>query len=198
MSYIHVNAKMDTDTRSRLLDSATELFARQGYDGTSTREIATQANCNISLIGHYFGGKQGLMQAIISDYLDAEEQELRTLLVCAAPAGELVSLFIDFIFDLFLQHEHVMRIIQREMANLENPTADYTRGRIDTNLTLIAELIQRIPNNHTSGISPRALANMLLGMIASCLLDRDSLNDCDSIQRVKGFIKMCFLNNTKG
>ena len=50
-------------TRRDLLDAALRLFARDGYDATSTRAIAAEAETNISSIAYHFGGKEGLRLA---------------------------------------------------------------------------------------------------------------------------------------
>lgn len=47
-------------TRAVLLRAAIDLFGRQGFDGTSTREIARAAGVNIAGIAYHFGGKSGL------------------------------------------------------------------------------------------------------------------------------------------
>lgn len=59
-------------TKTALLNAAFQLFGEKGYAGTSTREIASQANTNIASINYHFGGKQGLRMACaqtISDHL---------------------------------------------------------------------------------------------------------------------------------
>jgi AcrR family transcriptional regulator len=50
-------------TREALVLAALRLFGRQGFDGTSTREIAAAANANIGSIAYHFGGKDGLRMA---------------------------------------------------------------------------------------------------------------------------------------
>lgn len=50
-------------TRKALVLAALRLFGRQGFDGTSTREIAAAANANIGSIAYHFGGKEGLRTA---------------------------------------------------------------------------------------------------------------------------------------
>lgn len=47
-------------TRVALVHAALKLFGRQGFDGTSTREIAAEAKANIGSIAYHFGGKEGL------------------------------------------------------------------------------------------------------------------------------------------
>jgi AcrR family transcriptional regulator len=45
------------DSRSRLLEAATRLFAEQGYEQTTVREIGQQADVDPALIARYFGSK---------------------------------------------------------------------------------------------------------------------------------------------
>jgi len=46
--------------------AALHLFGKQGFDGTSTREIAALAKANIGSIAYHFGGKEGLRAACAS------------------------------------------------------------------------------------------------------------------------------------
>lgn len=48
-----------------ILDSARELFAREGMKGTTVRAVAAAAGVDPALITHYFGSKQGLFEAAI-------------------------------------------------------------------------------------------------------------------------------------
>jgi AcrR family transcriptional regulator len=51
------------DRRTAILDTARSQFAAQGFSGTSMRAIAREAGVDVSLIGHYFGDKAGLLVA---------------------------------------------------------------------------------------------------------------------------------------
>lgn len=54
----------DTDgTRQALIRAGLDLFGRNGFDATSTREIAQAAGVNSAGIAYHFGGKDGLRQA---------------------------------------------------------------------------------------------------------------------------------------
>ncbi|RWB01471.1 MAG: DUF1956 domain-containing protein [Mesorhizobium sp.] len=55
-------------TRGALVQAALKLFGRQGFDGTSTREIAAEARANIGSIAYHFGGKEGL-RAAAADFI---------------------------------------------------------------------------------------------------------------------------------
>lgn len=58
---------LNKNTEQKLIGVATELFAKNGFEGASTREICKQAGVNISLISYYFGGKEGLYKKIVDD-----------------------------------------------------------------------------------------------------------------------------------
>ncbi len=53
------------ETKQRVIDAAIVIFGRQGFAGTSTRDIAAAADVNTPAIQYYFGGKLGLYQASI-------------------------------------------------------------------------------------------------------------------------------------
>ena len=55
-------------TRAALVRAALKLFGRQGFDGTSTREIAGEAQANIGSIAYHFGSKEGL-RAAAADFI---------------------------------------------------------------------------------------------------------------------------------
>lgn len=52
--------------REQLLNTALELFAKQGFEATSTQQIATAAGVTQGLVFHYFGSKEGLLTAVLS------------------------------------------------------------------------------------------------------------------------------------
>lgn len=58
----HNKADFNTDkgVQERLLDAAEELFCEHGFKGTSIRDIAASAGCNIASVNYYFGGKNNL------------------------------------------------------------------------------------------------------------------------------------------
>ncbi len=80
------------------MTAAKGLFARKGFDGTSTREIVQAAGVNIALIAYHFGGKENVLLALFDHFLEntyqnglADEEttlldELRSIL------GHIISL----------------------------------------------------------------------------------------------------------
>jgi TetR/AcrR family transcriptional regulator, fatty acid metabolism regulator protein len=63
---IHVGDNTQT-SRTRLLNAGKTLFARNGYEQTSTAAIARESGSSESQLIRYFGGKAGLLEAIFND-----------------------------------------------------------------------------------------------------------------------------------
>ena len=53
------------DTKTLIMDVAEKLFAEKGIDATSTRAIVSEAGVNLAAINYHFGGKEGLLKAVI-------------------------------------------------------------------------------------------------------------------------------------
>ena len=68
-------------TKQALLKAGLETFAARGYDAATTRAVAEAAGVNEQLIQRYFGGKAGLLLAI----LDSTEE--RSACPLAPPAS---------------------------------------------------------------------------------------------------------------
>ena len=155
-----------TDTRSRLLASARELFSSQGYSAASTRAIAARAGCNLALISHYFGSKEGLLRAAIAEPFEKVEAELRRLVSAPEPATSRLDTFIRFMVDHFAVHQAEMRICQAELNLATSPVAEEVRPRVHTNLELLASLIAQVrEEGPMADVDPHIGALLLLGML---------------------------------
>src|ERR687893_888916 len=58
------------ETRGRLLDAAADLFAERGIDGSSIDAIAEGADRTSGAVYDHFGGKEGLLFALLQRWLD--------------------------------------------------------------------------------------------------------------------------------
>ncbi|HET9129789.1 MAG TPA: helix-turn-helix domain-containing protein, partial [Terriglobia bacterium] len=69
--------------RQEIIKAAIEVFARNGFRGTTTRDLATHAEVNEAIIFRHFNTKQELYRAILEQKLaqgqDSRWQELQQL-----------------------------------------------------------------------------------------------------------------------
>ena len=53
--------KKFSEKQIHILDVAEKLIAKKGFEGTSIRDISSQANINVAMISYYFGSKEKMM-----------------------------------------------------------------------------------------------------------------------------------------
>lgn len=66
------------ETKARIVEAALNLFSRQGYNGTTTRQIAKQAGIAEGTLFRYFPNKKSLLQSILEPLLIETLPELFT------------------------------------------------------------------------------------------------------------------------
>ncbi|MEC3909501.1 TetR/AcrR family transcriptional regulator [Sphingobium sp. CR2-8] len=57
------------ESQARILEAAKELLVERGYDRFSLQHVGQAAGCSYELINHYFGNKDGLLQALAKNIL---------------------------------------------------------------------------------------------------------------------------------
>jgi len=126
-------------TRAALVHAALKLFGRQGFDGTSTREIAAEAKANIGSIAYHFGGKEGLRAAAADYIVDTIQtiagQALGSQAIgaaAAAPAGAEAAraqLFaaLERMVAFIVASPQAGEIVQFVLRELSHPTAALDR-----------------------------------------------------------------------
>lgn len=83
-----------TDTVTRILDTAEVLFAERGFAETSLRHITTRARVNLAAVNYHFGSKKSLIQAVFARYLDPFTRRFHAALdeLEATHAGRVIPL----------------------------------------------------------------------------------------------------------
>ncbi|MFC7467120.1 TetR/AcrR family transcriptional regulator [Actinomadura keratinilytica] len=72
-------------SRTALLDAAERLFAEAGIAQTSDRKIAEAAgNSNHSAVGYYFGGREGLLRALLTRHITGLEPRRQEMSAASA------------------------------------------------------------------------------------------------------------------
>jgi AcrR family transcriptional regulator len=102
--------KRESDTKQKILDAAQYLFAREGFKGTSLREITGMAGVNIASINYHFGSKEALLKAVLERKLiplnEIRMERLRRVADAARKRGtapmvkDLLLAFIEPTFQL--------------------------------------------------------------------------------------------------
>ncbi len=146
--------------RERLLEAAIDIFGRHGFEAATTRMIVKEAGVNISAIPYYFGGKQGLYQAVVAHIVAQIKKEsggLFEMIATASFTGEsgrqkageltraLVERFIGFIAGT-QQGPRFAKIILREQMYPSQAYPMIFEGFMEPILNSFATLIMAAAN----------------------------------------------------
>ena len=68
-----------TKKHIQIIEKAEELFATQGYEGTTVRDIADAAGVNLAMISYYFGSKEKLLEALFIERMNATRHRIEAV-----------------------------------------------------------------------------------------------------------------------
>ena len=73
------------DVKDRILEVARKLFIKNGYNGTSVRDISTASNTNIAHIKYYFDSKYNLFEIIFEEAFDVLVKRIEQIILKDEP-----------------------------------------------------------------------------------------------------------------
>jgi AcrR family transcriptional regulator len=106
------------DTRARIQEVALELFAEQGYEGTSLREIAERLGVTKAALYYHFRSKEDIVHSFTDDYL----AEFDSLLEWAREQPQGLGTrraIIERYTDMVLRGTEVFRFMERNQASFQ-------------------------------------------------------------------------------
>lgn len=133
------------DTRRKILAAAVEEFAALGYEGASTRTIASEAGVKHTLVTYHFGGKEGLWRAAISSILIEYTESFQARLAGLRGVDAVTTLrLIQEEFIRFSAAKPQLHQIMAHVGQSPNPQLDwlieqYLRHNFDGRAELIRQ-----------------------------------------------------------
>jgi AcrR family transcriptional regulator len=133
------------DTRRKIIESAVEEFARYGYEGASTRTVATKAGAQHTLVTYHFKGKEGLWRAAISSLLTEHAERFTQRMeglrgVDATTKLRLIKEdFIRFSAESLNFHRIMSHVAASQSKQLDWLIDEYLRYTFDSRAGLIRE-----------------------------------------------------------
>ncbi|GLX66320.1 TetR family transcriptional regulator [Paenibacillus glycanilyticus] len=103
----------ESDVKGRILLAARKLFANQGFEGTTVRQICEEAGgANVALISYHFGGKENMFGALFDAFFPSRQfAEVNKNL----PPVEGVKLIIAEVTKFRYNDPELVQIIQHEI-----------------------------------------------------------------------------------
>lgn len=94
-------AERTAETRQRIIRAVTESIAEVGFQRTTATEIAGRAGVTWGAVQHHFGGKDGILAAVLEDSFDRFAERLDDLEPGDVPLEKRVAVFVDRAFAHF-------------------------------------------------------------------------------------------------
>lgn len=114
---------MEKDTRLKLIETATPLFAKKGFAAVSVRDLAQAAGANVAAVSYHFGGKEGLYHAVLEYQFEPIAEALeRIKTMPPIPPVERLTLYASFVAGVHRQSPFLVRFMLSEMTN---PTSGF-------------------------------------------------------------------------
>lgn len=191
---------MKHDRRQEILIAAMDLFAKKGFRGTTTRDLATQADVNEAIIFRHFNNKEELYTAILehkaAEAQDHHMEELERL----AKEGTDEEFFMALGRTFMERHEKdttFMRLLL--FSALEgHQLSDMFVASMSARRPSFNHIQDRIAQGVFREVNPNLAARAFIGMFASFVLwqeifDFKKTQPYDSEEVVRTFVSI-FLN----
>jgi AcrR family transcriptional regulator len=100
-----------------ILTVAEKLFAEEGFDGTSVREIAQLAQVNVAMISYYFGSKEKLLEALVLFRIKSMKLQLENLLQENSSPIEKIEKLVALYIKRVYSNRCIYQILHFELSN---------------------------------------------------------------------------------
>ncbi len=95
------HAERTAETRARIMDAVVESIAEVGFQRTTATEIARRAGVTWGAVQHHFGGKDGILLAVLEDSFAHFAERLADIPTEDTPLEKRVGLFLDRAWEHF-------------------------------------------------------------------------------------------------
>lgn len=151
------------NVKDRLLNAAEGLFCERGFKGTSIRDIAASAGCNIASVNYYFGSKEKLYEEVWHRHLipmrDARIASIDKVMSQQGTRPDLENLlrsfadtFVGSMVDINMA-SRLSKLIAREYIDSHLPTNMFVDGVMKPTITAMSKaLLKTCPDLDESRI----------------------------------------------
>ncbi|SEP20469.1 TetR/AcrR family transcriptional regulator [Propionispora vibrioides] len=114
---------MKNDTANKILDNATFLFAKLGFETVTVNQLAREAKSNPAAISYYFGNKENLYQEVLRRQFSPPIQSLKEIeFGSGTTATERLLTYTNVLTAIQYKQPYLSVFWQREMSR--HPTTE--------------------------------------------------------------------------
>jgi AcrR family transcriptional regulator len=143
---MRITTETKTATRDRIISTASKLFVRNGWDGTTTRDIAVTAEIATGTLFNYFQSKEAIVAALMTEALAKAQTEFDAERGQGRPAEE--DLY-SFIYTGLKRLRRLRKVLASAAETIFSPLVRSSReSAADSIRVAHLEMVQRILAAH--------------------------------------------------
>jgi AcrR family transcriptional regulator len=162
-------------SRMRLLMAGKTLFARNGYEQTSTAAIARESGSSESQLIRYFGGKAGLLEAIFNEAWSSLNEAVQQQIAKAVHGRDAIIRILSLMIQAFSRDHDIAFLFLFEGRRMRGGSHEVllSKGFVQFNQA-VGMLIERgrADGSFRTDVHPQVLGSAMLGVAEGMLRDR--------------------------
>lgn len=159
----------------RLLNAGKSLFAKNGYENTSTAAIAREAGSSESQLIRYFGGKAGLLEAIFNESWTAVNAMVEPFIADAKHGREAILRLLSLMMQAFNRDHDIAFLFLFEGRRMRggSPEVHLSKGFTQFMKVVDAQIARgQEDGSFRKDVDPRVLCSAMLGAAEGMVRDR--------------------------
>ena len=130
-------------TRERILQAATEVFARRGFHGARVADIAEAAGIAYGLVYHHFRNKDDILAAIFSDRWAEYVQYIDEMAESREPFRSQVAHLVHFWVETWRNEPHLMTVMINEISRSYEFIESHDVGTVMEAFAIVERMLRR-------------------------------------------------------
>lgn len=175
--------------KTSIFNTAVRLFASQGYEATTTLQIAKEVGVTEPAVFYHFQSKNAFFSSVLDEAAKAYLDRIEKLSFDGRTAFESLEALIHSHFAVVAEETEFMRILLRTCpARLENPKSKCTKFYLEARSTLEDVLRSILERGIASGqfvqVDIDATSNMLIAMFNGLMRQQIAgMNDLNGVKQ---------------
>ena len=176
-----------SDAKRRLLEAAEQLFADNGFEAVSVRDVTKAAEANVASVNYHFGSREGLITTVITRYmLPVNEERLARLETLekrwagkAAPLEEIIEAFARPLVGMVRKSELSERLFCRLLARIFMLQHEALPPAIEEQMKVLSDRLIRLLGKALPELGTEELAwrmHFVGGAMIHALLNQEVLH----------------------
>jgi AcrR family transcriptional regulator len=191
-----------SETQDKILNTAIRSFARKGYNGTKTADIAKDSGVSEGTVFKYFGTKKDILRAamnkivqnIIPGIMFGSEADFQSLAYTSDPKNELKRFF-KVRIEKVNQNIDAFKILVNELQFHEDIMNEYVEQFVPKAIKMVEGFFTLgISNGIFRPVDPHTAARSMIGMLGTIILEKNVLKKSIDLEKELDMVFDIFLN----